>query len=217
MAKRTALSISLILIILLGTTTCLKPASVHPGKYDHRALQNLPSARTREYRIRLVDSSGAPIRNKRIHLKQLRQSFMLNNREEFTNFIWLETTDKKLRGFGSKVSIKAEDIIEALGLDDLAEEHSLEMYLDLRIPVSFVSEGGVPEEIDIAEYESVETYALEQYHEAFESTGVIPDYVHILAEFNQKMNLDLHFDTEKAVDFADRYIRTARDFFRNRR
>ena len=85
MAKRIALSVPLIFIILLGTN-CLKPVLVHPGKYDHRAFQNLPSARTRGYRIRLVDPSGAPIRNKKIHLKQTRQSFMLNNREEFTNF-----------------------------------------------------------------------------------------------------------------------------------
>jgi hypothetical protein len=27
------------------------------------------------------------------------------------------------------------------------------------------------------------------------------------------MNLDLHFDTKKAVDFADRYIRKARELF----
>ncbi len=139
---------------------------------------------------------------------------MLNNREEFTNFIWLETTDRKLRGFGSKRSITPKDIIEALGLDDLAEECNLDMYLDLRIPVSFVSEGGVPEGTDIPEYESVETYALKQYHKAFESTGVTPDYVHILAEFNQKMNLDLHFETGEAVEFADRYIRTAKELFR---
>ena len=138
---------------------------------------------------------------------------MLNNREDFTNFIWLETIDKKLRGFGSKGSITAEDIIEALGLHDLAEEHSLDMYLDLRIPISFVSEGAVSEGTDIAQYESVETYALKQYHSAFENTGVIPDYVHILAEFNQKMNLDLHLDTKAAIEFADRYIRTARELF----
>ena len=212
MAKRIALSVPLIFIILLGIN-CSKPSSIRPGKYDHKAFQNLPSARAHKYRIRITDSSGAPIRNKRIHLKQVRQSFMLNNREGFTNFIWLETTDRNLRGFGGKRSVTAEDIMEALGLDNLAEEDSLEMYLDLRIPVSFVSEGGVPEGTDIAEYESVEMHALKQYHKAFEITGVIPDYVHILAEFNQKMNLDMHFDTEKAVDFADRYIRTARELF----
>ena len=213
MAKRIALSVSLVFIIMMGTVPCLKPAPVYSGRYDHRAFQNLPSARSREYRIRITDSSGSPIRNKKIHVKQVRQSFMLNNREEFTNFIWLETTDRKLRGFGSKRSVTKHDIIEALGLDDLAEERSLDMYLDLRIPVSFVSEGGVPEGMDIAEYESVETYALKQYDEAFKSTGVIPDYVHILAEFNQKMNLDMHFDTKAAVEFADRYIRTARELF----
>ena len=102
MAKRIGLSVPLIFIILMCTTTCLKPVSVRPGKYEHKAFRNLPSARTRGYRIRLVDSSGTPIRNKKIHLKQVRQSFMLNNREEFTNFIWLETTDRKLRGLAAK-------------------------------------------------------------------------------------------------------------------
>ncbi len=213
MAKRIGLSVPLIFIILMCTTTCLKPASVRPGKYDHSFLQNLPSARVRKYRIRITNSSGAPIRNERIHMKQVRQSFMLNNREEFTNFIWLETSDKIIIGFDSKRSITAEDIIEALGLGDLAKEDSLDMYLDLRIPVSFTSEGRVPEGTDVAEYESVETYALKQYHEAFRITGVISDYVHILAEFNQKMNLDMHFDTKAAVEFADGYIRMARELF----
>ena len=211
MAKRIAL-LGLLIFIILLCTTCLKPGSIHPEN-GHKAFQYLPSVRAHEYRIRLVNSAGKPIRNKRIHLKQIRQSFMLNNREEFTNFIWLETTDKNIRGFGSKRSVIAEDIIAALGLDDLAEERSLDNYLDLRIPVSFVSEGGVPEGIDIAGYESVEAYALKQYHKAFQSTGVIPDYVHILAEFNQKMNLDLHFETDEAVEFAHRYIRMARELF----
>lgn len=212
MFRKISLS-SLLIFIVVGAVTCMKPASIHPAKYEFKAFEGLPSARTKEYKIKVLDSSGKPVRNKKIHLKQKRQSFLLNSRELFTNYIWLESTDMKIRGFNSKRNLTKEDIIKGFGLKKLAREHNMSKYLDLRIPVSFMSEGVVPDRTDIQEYEAVETYALKKYHEAFASSNVNPDYVHILPEFNQKMNLNLHFDTKKSIDFADRYIRTARELF----
>jgi len=202
----------LILMSLLNIVSCSNYTATRPRGYEYKAFEGLPSARAKEYKARFVDSSGKPIRGK-IHLKQTRQNFMLNNREGFTNYIWLESIDMKIRGFNEKRNLTKEHIIKGFGLEKLARERNLEYYLDLRIPISFMSEGVVPDETNIEEYEAVETHALRQYYEAFNSMGVNPDYVHILAEFNQKMNLNLHFDTNKSIDFADRYIRTARGMF----
>ena len=169
---------------------------------------DLPDARKILYSLVVEDSTGKPLANKKIRVRQLRQEFLIYNSDFFQNFIWMETSDEKFLSHNLKAQLTEDDVIKAFKLDRIAAEKKLDMYLDLRIPVS------TTENLTLEEYAAVEFKALETYGRAFKKAGVSPDYVHVLNEFNQKMVIRLKFfDIDKNMDFVVKYLAKTRELF----
>ena len=177
------------------------------SEYDCKSYGDLPEGRAMTFNLQFVDENGDLMANTSFHVKQIRQDFLMNNREAFTNYSWIETTNSELREFESKRDITAEIIIDDLNLISDPPKTDDDMFIMLNIPVSF------PEKVKISDYEDVETNALEMYAEAFDEIDIAPDYIQILTEFNQKMQLNMGLDLEGSIAFADRYIRKARELF----
>ncbi|MCX7695481.1 MAG: hypothetical protein N2Z71_07250 [Caloramator sp.] len=160
------------------------------------------------YRVRIVDNKGNPIKNKLVKVEQLTTDFMITSKYGFDNFMWCESINPKITYYENKLNLTPEIIEKEFGLERLSKEKNLKMHIDLRIPIGF------KEKADIKEYEKIEMYALEQYAKAFSKYSIKPDYVHILAEFNQKMYIVMKFDKKDAIAFSCRYIEKARELFK---
>lgn len=214
--KKTLIISSVLIIVLLAITALVsnmfeeQVSELVEKKYTCKT--DCPEAREISYSLQIKNEQGEIMPNEEIRVKMIRPELAINNREEFTNTHWIEMVSGfYAKDFDVKRTVTKEQIIEGLRIEEGAKKYNVpEKHNDLAIPISWPKED---QKWKLSEYEEVETHNLNMYAQAINEKKINVDFLQILPEFNQKMQLKLKFDPEQALDFADRYIRHARELF----